>query len=152
MRKQVNGEWMFTDDASKAPEYKRGIVKCFLHADSIEREAGVLAELGLAGKACPAGSLASDYAKDSHGQHKHRQEYAAWQKWLTDKEKREDRAATREQLDATLAIARGGAEKGEVIAEVSDTVAETLTDCPVEDCTYTGTEPQVRGHKMGAHK
>lgn len=147
MQKKNEKGWMFTDNESEAPTYVRGTVRCFLHAESVERAAGVLAEIGLSGKTCPAGSLVSDYAKESHAQHKHRQEYAAWQKYLENKEKREDREATRQQLDATLAIA------GKAADGVPATKAEVaLQECPVADCDYMGTEPQVRGHKMGAHK
>ena len=51
-KRRPDGEFLFTSDKSKAPAYKRGSVKCFLHPDAPDRV--ILNEIGLAAAMCPA--------------------------------------------------------------------------------------------------
>ena len=133
-----NGDFMFVADPKDAPEYKIGDIKCFLHVDAPERV--IVEEIGLGAVQCRKHTLPSQHAWRMHGQHRHKQEWAAYQEFIEDRkeEKREQRSD--EQLEATLSIARGGA------------AVAVKGECDVEDCDYTGTKRQLAGHKMGAHK
>lgn len=135
--KKYDGKWMFTDDPKEVPEYKKGTVRCFLHAESAERAAGLLDEIGLTGKSCPAGQLASTYAARQHGLHKHSQERKALDEFLYQREAAEEKAERRQQTDAMLKLAGG---------------VDAVDTQQCDKCDYTGTANQVRGHKMGAHK
>lgn len=103
-KRDENG-YMFTAQEELAPTYVRGTVKCFLHADSPERAAGVLEAVGLSGKVCPAGNLGSLSSKEVHGEHRHSQEWRTVEKHKD--AQKEDAKVEREvrQLDATLALA-----------------------------------------------
>jgi hypothetical protein len=103
----ADGSRMFTDDPAEAPSYRLGEVKCFLHADSAERGSGILKEIGLAGKECPAGHLASTYAKRMHGRHRHSKEWEAYQEYVADEKEKEQLARQERQLAATLSLAGG---------------------------------------------
>ena len=139
MTKVVDGQYMFTDDPSEAPTYRQGTVKCFMHQDSSERASGALAEVGLAGKTCPAGSLASVHSKRIHGERRHGREWAAYQEYLNNEKEAKAIARQDEQLAATLAIARGGTPQ--------------LTDPPKGQCDICGRSgfKNVGAHKRGAH-
>lgn len=168
LTKMVDGEYMFTDDPAEAPEYRRGTIKCFMHADSSERESGILAEIGLAGKVCSAGSLASVHAKRMHGHHKHKQEYAAWQELVAEKKEAKQEKRQADQLDATLTIAGKAANSqgsewldtmkspvGEQVVKqvakqaVKKGIAKPKGECDI--CGKTGFK-NVSAHKRGAHK
>lgn len=117
LTKQLDdGRDAFTAFPEKAPAFKLGTVKCFLHRDSPDRL--ILEEIGLGGASCPAEHLASVYSKRIHGQHRHRQEWAAYQEHLSGQAEQENRDRQDAQLEATLAIARaaGGQAKAEMIA------------------------------------
>lgn len=117
-----DGRYMFTDRADEVPAYKRGEIKCFLHLESTERAAGVLAEIGLASKTCPAGNLASIYAGRLHGQHRHKQEWEAYKEYLERQKEAVREARQEKQLEATLAIARGPGKR-------SSGRSQTVTTC-----------------------
>jgi hypothetical protein len=138
MTKRVDGEYMFTDNPAEAPEYRKGTVKCFLHAESAERASGVLDEIGLKGKVCPAGSLASVHSKRTHGERRHGREWAAYQEYLNDKKEAKAIARQERQLEATLSIARG-----------ATAVVTPKGECDI--CGKTGFK-NVGAHKRGAHK
>ena len=99
-----DGRFMFVAQKKNAPEYTLGSVKCFLHAESPER--AILAEIGLAAASCPAAHLASPHSKRMHAQHRHKQEWAAFQEYVTAQKTAEYEARQQAQLDATLDIAR----------------------------------------------
>jgi hypothetical protein len=139
-KKDAEGNWMFTMKKGEAPPYVGGTVLCFLHADSPERESGVLDKIGLAGKRCPKGNLASEHSKRIHAATRHHKEQEAHQYYLDREEKQEDRDAQRGQLAATLALA------GKATGQVEP------VSCSVEGCDYEGTKRQLAGHRMGAHK
>ena len=139
-KKNAEGNWMFTMKKGEAPPYVGGTILCFLHADSPERASGVLDKIGLAGKRCPKGNLASEHSKRIHAATRHSKEQDAYQDYLDRKEKQEDRSERREQLDATLALA------GKATGQVKP------VSCGVEGCDYEGTKRQLAGHRMGAHK
>jgi hypothetical protein len=160
-RRLPDGRPMFASDIKKAPPYQKGAVKCFLHKDSPDRE--LMDSLGLQGKICPAGQLANAYAKYIHESGKHVKTWDIWQKHVSDKKEteaieRQDRQfeATMQQNAAILELARSNqtAPPAGVHVEVEDSEMPPgpLTMCDVEGCDYTGTVPQVRGHKLGAHK
>ena len=146
-KKLPDGRWMFTDNPDEAPEYHWGEVKCFLHAESAERATGILQEIGLAGKVCPAGKLASTFAKRMHGEHRHSKEWAAYQQHVGEQKENAQNERQERQLAATLDIAKGAAP-----TETSEVAPEPPAMCDVEGCEYRGTANQVRGHKVGAHK
>ncbi len=139
-----DGRFMFAADPKKVPAYKKGEEKCFLHKDSEERKAlPALRNL----PPCPAGQLASSYAKYAHETGgKHAKSYAIWERHLADTKEAETIARQERQFEATMAqnaaileLARGN----------QGAPAETAT---CDECEYTGTANQVRGHKLGAHK
>lgn len=109
-KKYKGGGYMFTNDAAEAPEYVEGSVKCFLHADSPERTSGALAEVGIAGIFCPAEKLASKYSRRIHAENRHGKRWAAYQEHMKELRDEADREMTRQQLDATLALAGRAAE------------------------------------------
>lgn len=141
-----DGRYMFTDNPDEVPEYKLGDVKCFLHADSPERASGVLDEIGLAGKACPAGHLSSLHSKRMHGHHRHKQEWAAYQEYVEEKKEAVREARQEKQLEATLGIARAAGGQPTPSEEPVAPVAKGVCDT----CGKTGLK-NVGAHMRGAH-
>jgi hypothetical protein len=125
-----NGKYMFTANKEEAPEYKLGDVKCFLHEESPER--AIVLELGLGAITCPAAHLANAHSKRIHGEHRHGQEWRAFQEHIKEAKERADIERQNMQLEATLALA----------GRASD---NPLEQCP--ECNYTGTKQQMFGHK-----
>lgn len=155
LSKVIDDQFMFTDDPKEAPEYRRGTVKCFLHADSPERASGVLAEIGLAGKTCPADHLASVHSKRTHGERRHGREWAAYKEYV-DTEKEEKAIARQEQqLEATLALA-GRAADAEFLDKMSEKVhrqPERVLRSIKGECDICGKMfKNVGVHKSHAHK
>lgn len=132
-----DGNPRFVAEAKDAPEYIPGTVKCFLHKDSPERP--ILEKIGLSGAFCPAEHLASEHSKRIHGQHRHKQEWAAYQEYMENRKEERREARQDEQLQATLTIARGG----------QATVVTPKGECDV--CGKDGFK-NVGAHKRGAHK
>lgn len=118
-KKYKGGGFMFTNDVNEAPKYKLGVVKCFLHPDSPERE--LLSEVGMATKVCHSAHLASPYSKRIHAQHRHKDEWAAFTEYKTDIKEQAAIARQEKQLDATLALAGKAAGKRE---KADATIAE----------------------------
>jgi hypothetical protein len=135
-----DGSFMFVADKKNAPEFKLGTVKCFMHPNSPEQV--IMPELGIS-KPCEAEHLGSLHSKRIHAEHRHRQEWAAYQEFVTDEKERKAIERQDKQLEATLAIARGNSPRVEKAALVS---------CDIEGCDYKGTKRQMSGHRMGAHK
>ena len=104
-KRLADGTRMFTDNPDEAPKYVRGTTKCFLHAESIERDSGVLAEIGLAGKTCIAGSLASTFSERIHGKKRHSRERETYEAYLDEQKEAAKLKREEEQLEATLSIA-----------------------------------------------
>ncbi|KKK85732.1 hypothetical protein LCGC14_2770350 [marine sediment metagenome] len=104
--KNNDGSFRFVADAKDAPEYKLGTIKCFLHKDSPERP--ILEMVGLQSATCPKQTLASVSAKRMHALHRHKQEWIAYQEHVEDQKEAKREARLDQQLDATLALARGG--------------------------------------------
>ena len=100
------GNHRFVAEAKDAPEYRPGTVKCFLHKDSPERP--ILEMVGLQSATCPKQTLASVSAKRMHALHRHKQEWIAYQEHVEDQKEAKREARLDQQLDATLALARGG--------------------------------------------
>ncbi|KKK94025.1 hypothetical protein LCGC14_2686990 [marine sediment metagenome] len=140
MQKKNADGWMFTEVKDEAPDYKVGEIKCFLHAESPERESGLLQEWGLSGKKCPAGNLSSEYSKTQHGERRHKQEWAAKEAFEEAKEKQEDRDAQREQLNATLALA----------GKAAPTATRVAVNCPTCNKPCKG-NAGLSAHVRGAH-
>lgn len=139
-KRREDGEFMFSSNINDVPKFQPGKFKCFLHAESPERETGLLAELGLAGTVCPAGKLANGSSKKLHAEHRHKNEWRAIVEHIAEQREDEDRAQRTQQLEATLQIARGGQ------------ITADLLPCEVEGCDFEGTKRQLQGHRMGAHK
>ena len=111
-RKLPDKRFMFTADRAKAPLYKKGDLKCFLHPDAPER--ALMDSLGLAGKFCPAGQLANAYAKHLHETGKHVKTHEILEKHNEETRQqaaieRQERQfeATMQQNAAILELARG---------------------------------------------
>ncbi len=148
-KKDAEGNWMFTDKKEDAPEYMAGTVMCFLHAESVERKSGLLSEIGIAGKKCSrTGGLASEGSKITHGEIRHKAEWKAWKTFEAAKEKREDRDATRAQLDATLALAGKAADKE--VVDGFDSQAHSLLTCDQCGKECKG-KAGLSAHVRGAH-
>ena len=77
---------------------------CFMHVKSEERE--LLNKIGLTGRVCRKASLADDFSKEMHEQHRHRNEKAVHERYLT--KTREGVTDVREaaMLDAQLSLAQ----------------------------------------------
>lgn len=101
-RPPENGKPVFTERRELAAVRKANTVKCFMHEDAPERD--ILLSIGI-NKRCPNGELASDYSKQVHAQHRHKQEWAMYQEYV--KKEKEARSDERQQsqIDATLALA-----------------------------------------------
>ena len=153
LMKTTDGRYMFTDNPDEAPEYRQGKVKCFMHAESSERASGVLDEIGLAGKVCPAGKLGSVHSKRIHGERRHGREWAAYQEYLDNEKEAKAVARQEQQLEATLALA-GKAARPDVVEtpEFRDAVETPTVAAPGECdiCGKTGFK-NVGAHKRGAH-
>ena len=79
-KRREDGQYRFVADPAKAPEYKLGTVKCFLHPDAPER--ATIVEAGLANKSCRKDTLGSDHSKILHAEHRHKQEWVAYQRFV----------------------------------------------------------------------
>ena len=108
-KRRADGRYAFTADPMKAPTYRRGNILCFLNSDSAEWP--IMQELGLGQKVCESKHLGSLNSKLIHGQHRHKQEYAAWQAYLTDQKQQTADRRQEAQLEATLAMAKGVSAK-----------------------------------------
>ena len=110
-RKLPDGQYMFVaplengDKPAHLPEYRKGSVKCFMHAESEERK--LLDSLGMAGKLCIAGQLANVYAKRIHERKCHKREREMFQEWLDDKKEEDAIERQERQYEAMMALARG---------------------------------------------
>src|SRR3990170_1054550 len=142
-----DGRYMFTDNKDEVPEYKHGSIKCFLHTDSSERATGILDEIGLAGKTCPAGRLSSVHSKRMHGRHRHKQEWAAYEEYTKDQKEALQTTRQEQQLEATLEIARGSG----VTSPAPSQPQTPKGACDVPGCGRTGLK-NVASHKRWAHK
>jgi len=107
-----DGRPMFVDKAELAPEYVRGTIKCFLHADSAPRASGILDEIGLAGKVCVAGNLASTFSERIHGKKRHSRERETYDAYLEEQKETAKLKRETDQLEATLSIAMDAKAKG----------------------------------------
>ena len=142
MKTLPGGRPMFVAKKEEAPEFKLGTVKCFLHPESPERASGVLAEIGLAGKTCPAEHLASMHSKRVHGLHRHKQEWMAHQEFIADQKTEAHEARQERTLQATLAIA------GKAAAPAAE---EPVAEGQCDICGKTGFK-NLGAHKRGAHQ
>ena len=108
-----DGRYMFTapqTDGSPPPSlpvYRKGSVKCFMHAKSEERS--ILDGLGMAGKQCIAGSLANIYAKRIHERKSHKREREMFQDYLDDQKEAAAIERQERQYEAMMAMAQATA-------------------------------------------
>lgn len=140
-----DGRFMFVADKDKAPEYKMGEIVCFLHVDAPDR--AVIEELGLGAIRCRKHTLPTSYAATIHGQHRHRQEWAAYQQHLAGAKEAKVDAERRQQLEATLSIARAAQGSPAVEAKAPQAIE---TDCP--QCSWKqGPAIKNRRAALAAH-
>jgi hypothetical protein len=93
--RRENGSLVFTS-VKPAEGPWRGDIKCFLHQDQPER-----AQYDAMGfSVCAKRTLPNGYQAQNHARHRHRDEWAAVEAEQAEKERREDRAATRAMLNA----------------------------------------------------
>lgn len=97
-----NGMPRFTSDPSRAPVFHQGTVKCFLAADSPERD--ILEVIGIH-KVCKSEHLANEFARTQHAQRKHKSEWATYQAHIEAQERQDDRALRREEVKAMQQMA-----------------------------------------------
>ncbi|KKN75282.1 hypothetical protein LCGC14_0382810 [marine sediment metagenome] len=144
-----DGAFRFVADAKDAPTYQLGSIKCFLHKDSPERP--ILEKIGLGSATCPKATLASFHSKRLHGLHRHKQESEALREFEENEKETKREARQDKQLEATLAIARGGATQGtpEIQFQALSPRAVPKGQCDI--CGKTGFK-NVGAHKHGAHK
>lgn len=113
-KRLTDGRYAFTANQTEAPVFREGNVRCFLAADSPEREAGLLSEAGLDHLSpCPAKGLRSDYSKEQHAKNRHKQSWETLQTFINRKETREWRQQAQAQTAATLELARAAAGRAE---------------------------------------
>jgi hypothetical protein len=136
--KNNDGSFRFVAEAKDAPEYKLGTIKCFLHKDSSERP--ILEMIGLQSATCSKETLASAHSKRMHELHRHKNERIAYQGYVEDQKEAKREQRLDEQLEATLALARGGS---------ATAVAVPKGECDI--CGKSGFK-NVGAHKRGAHK
>lgn len=103
---QDGGGYMFTAHKDRAPVFKLGTVRCFLHPDGPERP--LLDELGI-GQVCMSGHLANLHSKRIHAQRRHSGEWEAYQAAIADQKEEEYRQRQEAQTAATLELARAAA-------------------------------------------
>ncbi len=103
-RRREDGEFRFVAEKARAPEYKMGTILCFMHPDAPER--ATLDAAGLGGKFCRKHTFPSDYSKVIHGEHRHKQEWAAYSRYVAGQKEAMREQRSDEQLEATLSIAR----------------------------------------------
>ena len=105
------GKYRFTAHKDRAPKYKLGTIKCFLHKESPEKV--VLEEIGLSANPCPKKTLKNNHSRRMHALHRHPEEWKAYEDFIDERTKVEDRDRQIAQLDATLALAgRASASEG----------------------------------------
>ena len=141
------GNHRFVAEAKDAPEYRPGTVKCFLHKDSPERP--ILEMVGLQSATCPKATLASDHSKRMHALHRHKNEWIAYQGYVEDQKEAKREKRLDEQLDATLALARGGQKEPEFVGAVETPRTPAPGECDI--CGRTGLK-RLKAHKSMAHK
>lgn len=110
-KRDRDGSYLFTAYKEKAPTYKPGEIKCFLHPEADERE--LLDEIGLAGVTCPAGNLRSMYSKRMHAQNRHGGQWALYREAVDAQATAEIREEQRQTTAAMIELARsrsGGEE------------------------------------------
>ena len=115
-KRYTDGRYLFTADRSKAPAYKLGNVKCFLHQESNERLMGLLEAAGIDMWTCRSEHHPSKYAMEEIAKSKHSKQWAALQAYIKEQERLEEKADRRQQLEATLALAGTAAKKGKAAA------------------------------------
>lgn len=109
MNKRLSdGRFAFTGDPDRAPVYKKGAVKCFLHPDAPER--AIIEDLGIE-SVCGSAMLRSQNSKRIHAQHRHKQEWAAYQEHIADQKSAEEIARQQQQLEATMALAKAATRR-----------------------------------------
>ena len=142
--KLPDGRFAFTSDQGKAPHYKKGTTKCFLHPEAMERS--IIDELGLGGVACNSAGLANPHSKRIHAQHRHKQEWAAYQENLNGRKEEENRQRMDKQLEATLAIAAGAVSNQKTARRRNVATGEFACDFP--DCgRVLSTKLALAGHR-----
>ena len=98
-RRNEDGTRFFSAKQPANREWKKGSVLCMLHPDH-PRRAELNEQIGLAGKVCPAGHLASTFSLRIHMAHRHSQEWAAIQEYEQSARDEEDRRLRRIQAQA----------------------------------------------------
>ena len=142
-RRREDGEYRFVADKSHAPEYKMGTILCFMHKDSPER--ATLDAAGLSGKTCRKHTLPSDYSKMIHAEHRHKQEWAAYSRYVGNQKEAKREQRSDEQLEATLSIARAAQGSPEAQAPLA-----IDPDCP--RCSWSqGPSTKNRRAALVAH-
>lgn len=149
MKTDPSGNPLFTSFKEQAPVYRQGSTRCFLADDSPERQSGVLTEIGMADKVCPAKKLANEFAKEEHARHKHRSEFRVYEAYLERQEKDLERAERRHQTDAMLSLVTGRAQLD--VYPKPRKVATGEFTC--EDCgKVLSTKLALAGHKRSHNK
>ena len=108
-----DGSAAFTADKDRAPEYRLGVVKCFLSRGSKEREE--IDELNLApGYYCIAEHLANPMAAQVHAEKRHPTRWRMYKEHLAEQQRQEDRQRQDSQIAAIMELARSKGGDGEL--------------------------------------
>lgn len=107
-----DGSKAFTADKAAAPEYKLGVIKCFLARGSEQREKVDAYNIS-PGFYCNAEHLANPMAMIVHAQNKHPTRWKQYQAMLEREERDEDRARQDAQIAAILQLAQSKADGDE---------------------------------------
>jgi hypothetical protein len=103
--------------------------------------------VGLQSATCPKDTLASDHSKRMHALHRHKNEWIAYQEHVEDRKEEKREARLDQQLEATLALARGGAAQEP--PEIQFQALSPSAAIPKGECDICGKD----GFKnVGAHK
>jgi hypothetical protein len=102
--------------------------------------------------------LANSYSKHIHAQHRHKQEWAAYQEYVKEEKEKQAQARQDKQLEATLAIAGKAGGQDASVPFAGDpsnpgNLGHTGTPTPKGMCDICGRDglKNVGAHKRGAH-
>ena len=119
-----------------------GKMLCRLHRDHPGRK---VLDQWFKGQHCPKSNMLTQLDVDDHFEHKHKGEF----KVVQDNEEREHKAAMLEmqrlQMESMQALA--GKSPGTITVAGDGPTTTDATNCDFENCDYTGTLAQLRGHK-----
>lgn len=121
------GKPVFTPVKSRAPEYMLGTIKCLLHPEN--EEADLMREIGAVAIPCHKSNLRTKLDLRRHMEHRHSDEWNAYQEHLAEVEKQAEREH-RENLAALLKDSQKGKpgrpRKNPELEEANESASEAV--------------------------